>query len=109
MSKRSDLLKFIENMGVKDRKRQKAEDIAVITKELDYFKARRTEALKRSVEQEARGDRATAKRSRKAYNYCDKYVKHLEAILDGYKERPGKHHTKDARNRYVEAREIPKK
>lgn len=109
MSKKEELLRFIEKIGAKDRKKQKAENIAEITRELEYYKERRAAAAERAAKQEAAGDKANAKRSRKAYRYCDKYCTQLEAILDGYKAHPGKHFTKDARNRYTEARELPAK
>lgn len=112
MSKKQELLDYI----AKNKKEAelikalcKQKDIATIKAELEYIQGRKTAALIRATEQEAAGDRVNARRSRRAYKFCCKYERQLANIIEGYKGHPGKHYTKNGTQRYIDARELPRK
>ena len=112
MSKKQELLDYIAEIKgetEKIKKLRKSQDLASIAQELRFIRDRKAAALERITEQEAAGDKASARRSRKAYNFCSKYEKQLANILEGYKAHPGKHFTKDGTNRYVNSIEPPQK
>ena len=112
MSRKQELLNYIaeyerERKKLKELRRQ--ESIAEISKELKFIRERKAAAKERMEKQAAAGDKENARRSSKAFKYCEKYEKQLANILEGYKAHPGKHFTKDARNRFVNSIEPPKK
>ena len=82
---------------------KKDRDIEAIQKELEEIKKGKAAAYKQMQEHEKKGEGVSLERSRQAYNYCCKYEKQLEHIIDGYNHRnSGKVFTKDALNRYID-------
>lgn len=103
MTDREKLLAFIGNMKEETRKAE----IKDIQQELAKIRKAKAAAFKRMKAQEQTGDLELAKRSRGAYEYCEKYQRQLEHMLDGRRKKTSNIvFTKDAQRRYVKRRPV---
>ena len=92
------LLKVIESYEAAES----PDKCAGIKEELAKIRKNKSAAYDRMIAQTKAGSTVSAQNSRKAYDFCCKYEKQLEGIIDGYEHmKSGKgYFTKDGANRY---------